>query len=147
MPTNRFAKTARETVPGRSAKRSAPVAKKRAPVPRSATLVHRHVLCGRCPKLHGPYWYAAWKEGGRTRWRYIGGDGAMSRFLAERERVTTGLQESAKVHGRKLATRRACVECGQAAGATCTTCGKPVCSATQDNACHLHAHGRPPRRR
>lgn len=26
--------------------------------------------CGRCP--HGPYWYAFWSEGGRTRSRYIG---------------------------------------------------------------------------
>lgn len=26
--------------------------------------------CGACP--HGPYWYAYWKEGGRTRSQYIG---------------------------------------------------------------------------
>ncbi len=26
--------------------------------------------CTRCP--HGPYWYAYWKEDGRTRRRYIG---------------------------------------------------------------------------
>jgi hypothetical protein len=26
--------------------------------------------CGTCP--HGPYWYAYWKEDGRTRKRYIG---------------------------------------------------------------------------
>lgn len=26
--------------------------------------------CSQCP--HGPYWYAFWKEGGRTRKRYIG---------------------------------------------------------------------------
>lgn len=26
--------------------------------------------CTRCP--HGPYWYAYWKENGRTRSRYIG---------------------------------------------------------------------------
>ncbi len=26
--------------------------------------------CSRCP--HGPYWYAYWKDGGRTRSRYIG---------------------------------------------------------------------------
>jgi hypothetical protein len=33
-----------------------------------------HVLCGRahCRKLHGPYWYAYWKAGGRVRKRYIG---------------------------------------------------------------------------
>ena len=34
-----------------------------------------YVKCGKercrsCP--HGPYWYAYWKEGGRTRSRYIG---------------------------------------------------------------------------
>jgi hypothetical protein len=34
-----------------------------------------HVRCGkarcsRCP--HGPYWYAYWKEGGRTRRQYVG---------------------------------------------------------------------------
>lgn len=26
--------------------------------------------CTRCP--HGPYWYAYWREGGRSRSRYIG---------------------------------------------------------------------------
>ena len=26
--------------------------------------------CTRCP--HGPYWYAFWREGGRTRSRYVG---------------------------------------------------------------------------
>ena len=26
--------------------------------------------CSKCP--HGPYWYAYWKEGGRTRSAYIG---------------------------------------------------------------------------
>ena len=26
--------------------------------------------CSRCP--HGPYWYVYWKEGGRTRSRYVG---------------------------------------------------------------------------
>ena len=26
--------------------------------------------CTRCP--HGPYWYAYWREGGKTRSRYIG---------------------------------------------------------------------------
>lgn len=35
----------------------------------------QHVRCGRasctrCP--HGPYWYAFWREDGRTRKRYIG---------------------------------------------------------------------------
>lgn len=26
--------------------------------------------CGSCP--HGPYWYAYWREGGRTRSQYVG---------------------------------------------------------------------------
>jgi len=26
--------------------------------------------CTKCP--HGPYWYAYWREGGRTRSRYVG---------------------------------------------------------------------------
>jgi hypothetical protein len=32
------------------------------------------VRCGkaRCERWHGPYWYAYWKAGGRTRKRYIG---------------------------------------------------------------------------
>lgn len=41
----------------------------------SLTLRYETVRCGkknctRCP--HGPYWYAYWKEGGRTRSRYVG---------------------------------------------------------------------------
>ena len=28
--------------------------------------------CERCP--HGPYWYASWRDGGRTRTTYIGKD-------------------------------------------------------------------------
>ncbi len=41
----------------------------------SLTLRYETVRCGkencsRCP--HGPYWYAYWKEGGRTHSRYIG---------------------------------------------------------------------------
>jgi hypothetical protein len=39
------------------------------------TYRQEHVRCGKercrsCP--HGPYWYAYWKEEGRTRSRYIG---------------------------------------------------------------------------
>jgi len=32
------------------------------------------VRCGkaRCERWHGPYWYAYWKTGGRTKKRYIG---------------------------------------------------------------------------
>ncbi len=41
----------------------------------SLTFRYETVRCGkenctRCP--HGPYWYAYWKENGRTRSRYIG---------------------------------------------------------------------------
>ena len=34
----------------------------------------RPVLCGKpkCSKLHGPYWYAYWTQGGRVRTVYIG---------------------------------------------------------------------------
>lgn len=44
--------------------------------PRSPGVTYQleHVLCGKakCRKLHGPYWYAYWKVGKRTRKRYIG---------------------------------------------------------------------------
>ena len=41
----------------------------------SLTFRYETVRCGkpnctRCP--HGPYWYVYWKEGGRTRSRYVG---------------------------------------------------------------------------
>ncbi|HEX9888662.1 MAG TPA: hypothetical protein VGA69_04245, partial [Nitriliruptorales bacterium] len=44
-------------------------------LPRGVTYRQEQVRCGKdtcnsCP--HGPYWYAYWKEGGRTRSRYIG---------------------------------------------------------------------------
>ena len=44
-------------------------------LPRKVTYRQEQVRCGKdtctsCP--HGPYWYAYWKEGGRTRSRYIG---------------------------------------------------------------------------
>lgn len=33
-----------------------------------------HVLCNKpgCRQLHGPYWYAYWKVGGRMRKKYVG---------------------------------------------------------------------------
>lgn len=48
--------------------------------PQTVTKTYRleHVRCGsnkcRCAsgELHGPYWYAYWSEGGRTRSQYIG---------------------------------------------------------------------------
>lgn len=43
--------------------------------------VHQYTKCGkptcRCAKggkLHGPYWYFYWKEGGKTKCKYIGKD-------------------------------------------------------------------------
>ena len=44
-------------------------------LPAGLSYRQEHVRCGkstcsRCP--HGPYWYAYWREGGRTRKRYIG---------------------------------------------------------------------------
>jgi hypothetical protein len=44
-------------------------------LPPTLRYVQQHVRCGKdgcrsCP--HGPYWYATWKEDGRTRKRYIG---------------------------------------------------------------------------
>jgi hypothetical protein len=44
------------------------------PIPKGATLRLEHVNCGRCPKQHGPYWYAYWQDYGQTRTRklYIG---------------------------------------------------------------------------
>lgn len=43
--------------------------------PGPVTLRQELVRCGKescraCP--HGPYWYAYWREGGRTRSRYVG---------------------------------------------------------------------------
>jgi hypothetical protein len=43
--------------------------------PGKVTFRQEMVRCGKqgcttCP--HGPYWYAYWREGGRTRSRYIG---------------------------------------------------------------------------
>jgi hypothetical protein len=44
-------------------------------LPASLRYRQEHVRCGRdscttCP--HGPYWYAYWREDGRTRKRYVG---------------------------------------------------------------------------
>ena len=40
---------------------------------RGATLGLELVRCGRCPKQHGPYWYAYWKDyRGVSHKQYIG---------------------------------------------------------------------------
>lgn len=38
------------------------------------TYEQRSTLCGKpgCAKLHGPYWYAYWSDGGKVRTVYIG---------------------------------------------------------------------------
>lgn len=43
--------------------------------------------CGSCP--HGPYWYAFWKEDGRSRSQYIGRElpADVRRLIEERERA------------------------------------------------------------
>ena len=43
-------------------------------IPKKATLRLELVLCGKgkCTKLHGPYWYAYWQNGSRTRKVYVG---------------------------------------------------------------------------
>lgn len=40
----------------------------------SVTYQREWILCGKkkCRKRHGPYWYAYWTAGGRTRTLYIG---------------------------------------------------------------------------
>lgn len=60
----------------------------------SITLRYETVRCGkanctRCP--HGPYWYAYWKENGRTRSRYIG------RVLPEKARQVYEAKQRAKL--------------------------------------------------
>jgi hypothetical protein len=44
----------------------------RTPIPRNATYRLEFVRCGRCPELHGPYWYAYWKDAGKLRKMYVG---------------------------------------------------------------------------
>ncbi len=64
----------------------------------SITFRYETVRCGkanctRCP--HGPYWYAYWKEGGRTRSRYVG------RVLPENARAAHEAKLRAKLEKRK----------------------------------------------
>ena len=60
----------------------------------SITFRYETVRCGkanctRCP--HGPYWYAYWKENGRTRSRYVG------RVLPEKVRQVHEEKQRAKL--------------------------------------------------
>jgi hypothetical protein len=42
-------------------------------VPEHAALVPEYTYCGKCPKPHGPYWYAHWRdETGARRRVYVG---------------------------------------------------------------------------
>jgi hypothetical protein len=60
-----------------------PLPKKRSPIPPTCTLEREYVLCGKpnCARKHGPYWYAYWKDGKRTRKRYVGSNEALARLL------------------------------------------------------------------
>lgn len=65
----------------------------------SITFRYETVRCGkanctRCP--HGPYWYAYWKESGRTRSRYVG------RMLPEKARQVYEEKQRARLerHGK-----------------------------------------------
>lgn len=60
---------------------------------RSVVLQLEKVRCGRsicrsCP--HGPYWYAYWSEGGRTRSAYVGKDVRRAGWLAQTIRGSGG---------------------------------------------------------
>ena len=59
-------------------------------MPRRATFRCEHVNCGRCPKKHGPYWYAYWRDRGQLRKRYIGRQlgRSITRMLARRSSPT-----------------------------------------------------------
>jgi len=64
----------------------------------SITFRYETVRCGkanctRCP--HGPYWYAYWKEGGRTRSRYVG------RALPEKARAVYEAKQREKLEKHK----------------------------------------------
>jgi len=54
-------------------------------VPRGATFRLQLVRCGkaRCRKWHGPYWYAYWFAGGRTRSAYVGSDARLIGVLEQ----------------------------------------------------------------
>ncbi|MDE3091319.1 MAG: hypothetical protein KGJ80_18285, partial [Chloroflexota bacterium] len=64
----------------------------------SITFRYETVRCGkanctRCP--HGPYWYAYWKEGGRTRSRYVG------RMLPEKAREVYEAKQRARLKAKE----------------------------------------------
>jgi hypothetical protein len=63
----------------------------------SVTYQLEHVQCGksRCRRWHGPYWYAYWTSGGKTRSLYVGkklrpaAEIAIERVRAAKERRVT----------------------------------------------------------
>lgn len=92
MPTRPLHKTPRRFVDGgRRASRTRSSSSRRPPaaaarprtprIPRNATIRRQHVRCGKCPRWHGPYWYAFWEVDGRTRSAYIGSDKALARLI------------------------------------------------------------------
>lgn len=74
-------------------------------VPAGATLRRQRVQCGKpgCRRWHGPYWYAFWFAGGRTRSAYIGKDARLSEFL--RERGAPELAQGLHAHPPEVAER------------------------------------------
>jgi len=37
------------------------------------SVVAKYVYCGKCSRCpHGPYYYLVYKEGGKTKWKYLG---------------------------------------------------------------------------
>lgn len=93
--TVRFCEACRE---GKNPKAAADAGAKRLEalaktIPRRATLDRQRRACGkpRCVcaggggAMHGPYWYAFWKEGGKTRSAYVGSDARLGKLLTLRE--------------------------------------------------------------
>ncbi len=81
---------------------------------RGVTYQRELVLCGKkgCRKRHGPYWYAYWTAGGRTRTRYVGKEwrpldvveaGAVLGNRARRRR--RGLHKTARRRGPPTASK------------------------------------------
>ena len=60
----------------------------------SLTYQRKTVLCGKkgCNKLHGPYWYAFWSQGGKVRSVYIG-----KKFRKVEEKCPERLKTAASV--------------------------------------------------
>jgi hypothetical protein len=62
-------------------------------IPRDATIRRQYVRCGKCPRWHGPYWYAFWFVDGATRSAYIGSDAALERLFGSWGRTRPDVDE------------------------------------------------------